>query len=568
MSSQLKLKQPIINGSLRATNFFNGRLVTGADLTREQTARREAVWRLGKAVGEGIVYGLEAEKDKDAGTNPIVSVKKGLAVSRCGQALYLADDASVNLLQRFGAIDEASTIFGDCQPVAVGSYAAGYGFYLLVLSPAESSEGSAPTSGLNNAFSACNTDVILETVQFNLLPVDPVLRNETLPAEKTLLRNYLAYRCFGVAKSAGFFKDPLGFALDSYGLIDEMRSKLLSNSDVPLALINWTSEGLQFVENWAVRRRITRRDSDENWTQIVKDRRSSETEAMMMQFAGQIESLEKEGANLSTIVAKDYFKYLPPAGILPVVVPGTAGKPAFNPATFFGTKFSTPAEIDGELLPVLLEHALSHEPINIQQNSTDKIQLYYVKENADPLTGTNIRRVLVFARHSLPYLGKPVPVFKPEIFTFAPDFLPTDWERGQQYNWQVNFDKAVVPPGADGTGNIVEGAFTVRFPDAAQIKKMTVRFKRIGDEGNPKGFFVSLNRVKFDDPDATPEVLINFDLTTLGYEFKETRPIKASSLEQVDNTKYQYFILAVWENAGGSDRFEINSMQVFCDLQK
>ena len=54
MSGQIKLQQPVVNGSLRSTNFFNGRLVTGADMTREQAARREAVWRTGKAAGEGI----------------------------------------------------------------------------------------------------------------------------------------------------------------------------------------------------------------------------------------------------------------------------------------------------------------------------------------------------------------------------------------------------------------------------------------------------------------------------------------------------------------------------------
>lgn len=564
----IKLKQPVIGGSLRATNFFNGRLVTGADLTREQTARREAVWRVGKAVGEGIVYGLEVEKDKNAGANPAVSIKKGLAVSRCGQALYLADDASVDLLQRFGVVDEASKIFNNCQPLSVGTYLAGFGFYLLVLSPAESSEGSTPTSGLNNASSGCNTDVILETVQFNLLPVDTVLKNDTLPAEKTRLRNYLSYRCFGIAKSPKFFKDPLGFAFNSYGLIDEMRGKLLSDSDVPLALIHWTSEGLQFVENWAVRRRISRRDDDDDWTQIVKDRRLSESEAMMMQFADQIEELESQSANLSTIAAKDYFQYLPPAGILPVAIPGTAGKPGFNPAAFFGAKYTTPAELDGDLLPVLLEQSLSHEPINFD-NAADKIQLYYVKENITATGGTNTQKALVFARHSLPYMGKvvTVPVIKHEIFTFAPDFLPINQRLPQQFDWLVTFNKAVVPTTANQKSDSVKGAFTVRLPDDAQLKEMIVRFKRIGDEGNPTEFFISLNRREFDKPDSNPEILVNFDLKTLGYTFKETRPIN-SSLGKIDNGKYQYFILAYWGNAGGSDRFEINSFQIFSDLQE
>lgn len=563
----IKLKQPIIGGSLRATNFFNGRLVTGADLTREQTARREAVWRVGKAVGEGIVYGLEVEKDSNSGANPAVSVKKGLAVSRCGQALYLAEDTSIDLLQRFGSVDEASKIFGDCQPLAVGSYMAGFGFYLLVLSPAESSEGSAPTSGLNNTFSACNTDVILETVQFNLLPIDTFVKSGA-PVGKRL-RNFIAYRCFGAAKLPNFFKDPLGFALDSYGLMDELRGKLLSNSDVPLAIINWTSEGLQFVENWAVRRRISRRDDDEDWTQIVKDRRLSETESMMMQFAAQIENLESEGANLPTIIAKDYFRHLPPAGILPVTSTANAGKPGFSPATFFGTKYSTPANLDGDLLPVLLEQALSHEPIDLDK-AADDIQLYHVKENVAALGGTTIRKALVFARHSLPYLGEivSVPVIKQKIFTFAPDFLPVNQRMPQQFDWVVTFNKAVIPNEALMKSDNVRGAFTVRLPDAAQLKTMIVRFKRFAQQGTPTAFFISLNRLEFDNPNANPEVLVNFDLKNLGQNPKETRPVAASDLGKVDNTKYHYFITAYWESAGSSDKFQINSMQIFCDVQE
>ena len=137
MSNQIKLQQPITDGSLRATNFFNGRLVTGADLTREQKARREAVRRVGQAAGEGIVNGLEVKKDGAAGSDPIINVSRGLAVNRCGQTLFLSQDTNINLLQRFGTTEQPSKIFGDCQPIQPGTYTAGYGLYLLVVSPAE-----------------------------------------------------------------------------------------------------------------------------------------------------------------------------------------------------------------------------------------------------------------------------------------------------------------------------------------------------------------------------------------------------------------------------------------------
>jgi hypothetical protein len=403
MTNQLKLQQPVLKGSLRATNFFNGRLVTDTDMTREQDARREAVWRVGRAAGDGIVYGLEVEKGVSADGEPIVNVSQGLAVNRHGQTLSLSQDASVNLLQRFGTVDQPSTIFGACQTLQVGTYTTGYGLYLLVLSPVETSAGSAPTSGLNNAFAACNTDVILETVQFRLLAVAPFLTNERLPGSG-LLRNYIAYRCFGAEEKRAFFENPLGFPLTPYGLIDEMREeKTLSGSDVPLAIINWTSGGLEFVEMWAVRRRLTTRNDDAVWTQLIDDRRMSESEAMMQQFADQIESLQIAERDLPKIEAEDYFRFLPPAGLLPIAS-SEAGE-GFDLNGFFGPKGSQEiALLEGSRLRALLGEALAHEPIDM--DTDEKIQLYFMRENLEAVEqGQNVRLALVFARHSLPYYG-------------------------------------------------------------------------------------------------------------------------------------------------------------------
>jgi len=42
----LQLQQPLKDGGIRSVNFFNGRLLSGKDLSREQQARREADARL------------------------------------------------------------------------------------------------------------------------------------------------------------------------------------------------------------------------------------------------------------------------------------------------------------------------------------------------------------------------------------------------------------------------------------------------------------------------------------------------------------------------------------------
>lgn len=398
----IKLQQPIINGSVRATNFFNGRLVTGADMTREQNARREAVNRVGLATGDGIIEGLAVEKELSAESEPVVNISAGLAVNRCGQILYLPQKTSVNLVQRFGAVEQASNVFAACQPLQVGTYAAGFGLYLLVLSPIETSEGIAPTSGLKNAFATCNTDVILESVQFRLLSLDSSLADEILPNAK-LLRNYIAYRCFGAAETQRFFQNPLGFSLKSYGLMDEMREKTLSKRDVPLAIINWTSNGLEFVEMWSVRRRLTKKNDAENWTQLSSDRRRGETEAMVEQFADQIRGSQPDVNDFREIKAADYFYYLPPIGMLPLATLGSSA--GFDLENFFGDKrLEDTAMIDGEQLQPLLRDALSHEPINL--TSDEKIRLYLVRENFLAAQAKQTKQItIVFAKRALPYYG-------------------------------------------------------------------------------------------------------------------------------------------------------------------
>lgn len=88
----LQLQQPLKEGAIRSVNFFNGRLLTSKDLTREQQARREADWRAGLASGDGVAFGLEVERDValDQPDSPVVRVKAGLAVNRKGQTLRLA----------------------------------------------------------------------------------------------------------------------------------------------------------------------------------------------------------------------------------------------------------------------------------------------------------------------------------------------------------------------------------------------------------------------------------------------------------------------------------------------
>src|SRR6266404_6706071 len=155
----LQLQQPLKEGGIRTVSFFNGRLLTSRDLSREQAARREADWRQGLARGDGVAFGLEVDRDTGISKDgaPVLRIGSGLAINRKGQTLRLTADASVALTRSFSAATSTCT-FAACQPIAGGAYVAGAGVYVLTVAPAETTEGKAPTNGLDPTNVRCNTD--------------------------------------------------------------------------------------------------------------------------------------------------------------------------------------------------------------------------------------------------------------------------------------------------------------------------------------------------------------------------------------------------------------------------
>src|SRR6266852_2714580 len=202
---------PILNNKTRAPHFFNGRLLSGEAMTDEQRAQKIARELLAEAVGDGVVYGLTVEKKSGADiTNPIVTVKSGVAINRCGEILLLANDTDVQLVRPAHIATPPKTLFGLCdppipdascnsdfqtlQPPQSGTYVADDGVYLLTICSIGAGEGLATVSGLG-APSGCNIKYVVEAVEFRLLelPVDSATRADTAH-----LRNRVAYACFGV----------------------------------------------------------------------------------------------------------------------------------------------------------------------------------------------------------------------------------------------------------------------------------------------------------------------------------------------------------------------------------
>ena len=360
------LLEPVLELGLEDVYFFNGRLLTALDLQKMQEANRLQHHQLGQAIGAGVVYGLEVSltDDGSGGDPPIVSVNAGLAVNRFGHALTLPAKTSVMLTDADEAAPQDAGLFQMCIPPKGGTAPTGEGIYVLTVKLASGFREWVPKRGFgeDGQVDGCGRRYTVEGVQFHLeeLSLDSItgldqdtgddiaalmeeiddlrfmpdaLSQAQRRAKLSKLRNWLAHVCLGTEEVAGFRKDP--FARTSgqspyvtYGAADALRAEgQLTDCDVPLALLYWTTSRVHFVDNWAVRRKATPPLRSTIWPLSVGERRLTEAEAAFLQFQDHLASLQSSlsQTDLAAVDVADYFRYLPPAGFLPL------GQDSFHP---------------------------------------------------------------------------------------------------------------------------------------------------------------------------------------------------------------------------------------------
>ena len=406
MSGLLQLGEAATAGAIETVRFFNGRLLSGADLTREQTARGNYDARLAQAMGSGIAHGLtvaQSASDRSE-ASAAVTVSAGLGVTRSGQVLGLASDTRIALV-RSDSSDFSSNqtcAFGDCTPVSPGTYVAGEGLYLLVAAPASVSAGRAQVNGLQGDPLACNVDRDLGAVCFRLIEVPAHSYDNISPAQSDF-RNRIAYRCFGRRAALPWVAQLYGQADSGTTLLDELTASGLSDDDLPLALIHFTGAlDVTFIDQWAVRRGIAPADLAAPLASMTQSARIGTGTAMLQQFQDQLASLAAPGGSLGAITAQSHFPTLPPLGLLP-------GFNEVGAKRFFGTMEVRGAKyIHAAQLEVLVRESLSAPALNSADERV--IWLYSVADaviaQAPRLTEEGIRQpVLVFARGDLAYRG-------------------------------------------------------------------------------------------------------------------------------------------------------------------
>lgn len=430
------LLEPILENGIKNTNFFEGRLLTGRDLQDQQIANRTRHQQLGRAIGAGVIEGLEVEVKSDGseGSPPVLTVKQGLAITAKGDILELPQNEDIALTRTLKAIEGKGDLFYNCLEPPTASIPNGAGIYILVMSPASGFRERAPKSGLgdNGIVKGCGSRYNVEGVQFRLVELNPanldsiapdtrdnLLLNDLLsaanpattsePDRLSKLRNILAHLCFGTETLKNFPADPFALengrsAYNNYSALDDLhRLELLNDCDVPLALFYWTLDGIAFLDLWSVRRRPVRRCLETIWSRIVSEILLAESEAALLQFQDQITALFLSGAG--NVTAKDYFYLLPPAGIIPVQSKNSTQ--GYRYQIFFeGFTYRDPVYIDGATMASLIRNALLYWPIDT--SSKELVWLYSVRQNQqaiDPSYTTSVQRYLLFATGHMPFAG-------------------------------------------------------------------------------------------------------------------------------------------------------------------
>ncbi|MCA1612874.1 MAG: hypothetical protein LC800_01725 [Acidobacteria bacterium] len=444
--SRFELLEPFLEDGILNTNFFNGRLLSAEDLRTEQQAALKRAAHLGAAVGAGVARGLRVGQVPPTSppgtlTSAAVTVSKGLGLNAAGQTLWLPADAEVKLVRERETAPPEAGLFTVCQPPRTQTVAAGAGVYVLAVRPASGFQGKAPLSGLGGTgltSPGCGSRYAVGGVQFKLADLS-VADNRSIDAATrarlvalmgeddapslSLLRNELAHACFGTARLASLGGDPYAEGDDphgeaddpqtpadersrptpAYGALEDLyRSCALDDCDLPLALVYWSKNGIEFIDEWAVRRRVTRGAAFERWSPFADERRESEGGAAFQQFQDQIETLP--GAP-GLVRARAHFRYLPAAGVIPAADDGAAAD-AFRRKIFFaGMTYREPVHMDGARLAALLRLSFTFAPVDTE--SGEMLWLYWVVQNARASDATgSVRRYLVFTNGHMPWAGE------------------------------------------------------------------------------------------------------------------------------------------------------------------
>jgi hypothetical protein len=436
------LFDPVIEGGVRNPNWFEGRLLTAQSMRERDLAERQRDQLLGRAIGSGVIEGLWVTRGAagNDGTVRTLSISQGSAIAPGGDTLVLGRDITVDVVPPAASNPAGPALFARCpDSSAIATMPCGFGIYVLVMSSATGCRERAPKSGLGTegVVTGCGDAFVVEGAQFRLEKLEPqnisvidgadrdelntLIANSADPASRSLLRNLIAHHCFGTPDLANFPVDPFATSAGvsdflELGALDDLRRlKRITCCDVPIAALLWNINGVDYLDVWAARRSPLPLPLSTRWPTSSGARAGIDGEARWLQFQAHLADLLESVPIPANLQAREYFRWLPPAGLLPIVGPSPRGVTANMFFRNMTVRFPQPPRyapddgpvfMDGQRLGPLLREAIHYPPLHTASN--EAFWLYRVRENRRARdTGSNVPAMLVFANAQMPYFGSP-----------------------------------------------------------------------------------------------------------------------------------------------------------------
>lgn len=408
-------------------NFFNGRVLTAEDLRDQQTAEAEHHRRLGRAIGPGIVSGLDVGVGSDRRS---VEVAPGLAIDVLGDVLEVTEPGvEVGLAVTVaGSGDAGGGTFAPCTTVTSTPVTSGDGIYLLVVAPAAGQRGRAAAVGFgaSGAAADCGARYTVEGVLFRLVSVDieglyarSELDEDALTAlravpgspERRRTRNVLAHLLLDTALERTANLAPFGSRPE--GAFAALRALgRLTPCDVPLAVLSWSGGRIEFLDRYAVRRRpVPDAAAGPAWQAFMGPRGPALRTAVLEQFQDQLAELGGVAAFRRVrlgprpfkrplrIPVQQQFRFLPAAGMLLEGIGTQSG--VLVDAFLADVPTNGPLPMDPAQLEAFLRQSLAHPPIDLATGEV--IRLYELVRPG----GQSDARVVAFGSSRLPWARHP-----------------------------------------------------------------------------------------------------------------------------------------------------------------